>query len=149
MKKETDQIGSQISNVSNWARFYLCTLLLKFCQCLFTYMLSINFSRIKLYVILCHDFYCCFPCAYFQHMNNEFLQVSSSSSSSNGGGPLVVTAELANKLKSELAAQQVIHVPTTALGGVDWAAKLKVGANIFYCNINFDMTSLHDLRLLS
>lgn len=54
---------------------------------------------------------------------------TSSSASSNGSAPLVVTAELAAKLKNELAAQQVIHVPTGTLAGVDWAAKLKVCNN--------------------
>lgn len=57
--------------------------------------------------------------------------MSSSAAASNGNTPLVVTAELANKLKTELAAQQVIHVPAGGLAGVDWAAKLKVNVVSF------------------
>ncbi|XP_052250122.1 orphan steroid hormone receptor 2-like isoform X1 [Dreissena polymorpha] len=44
------------------------------------------------------------------------------SSGGSNGGSIVVTQELANKLKHDLAGTQIIQVPA---GSIDWAAKLK------------------------
>ena len=63
------------------------------------------------------------------------FQVNSSGGvTANGGSPVVMSPlipELASKIKGELGAQQIIHVPAGAVGAtVDWTSKLKVRGSL-------------------